>query len=311
MNRGLEDVELMTYNHMLFYEQGYSIHLNTEKDPLFYYFDYDERSYNINMEFQHFHQFYEIHILLDQQASHIIEGNYYDIQPYDMVLLRPSLLHKTQYPEGAPKKRLIINFAIPQNTLGLEDAFHSVFSVFDEQLPIFRFSEEIRQYIFNSINEIFTLSKQPSSINPLIIHSKFLAFLGSIYQHRADNIYSQPEASNSIIHKMYSITSYIHSHYADELSLDFLSTQFFISPYYLSHQFKKITGFTLTTYIQMTRIRNAQQLLIYSHMKITEIAERCGFTSFSQFNRVFNKFNGLSPSQFRMQQLDQQKAPDS
>lgn len=301
----------MNYNHLLLYEQGYSIHLNTANDPFFYYFDYDERSYTINMEFQHFHPFYEIHILLDQQASHIIEGNYYDIQPYDMVLLRPSLLHKTQYHEGPPNKRLIINFAIPQNTVGLEDAFHSLFSVFDAKLPIFRFSEDNRTYIFKPLNDIFNLTRQTSSINPLMIHSHFLAFLGSIYEHREDNLYTQPEAPNSIIHKVYSITSYIHSHYNEELSLDLLSTQFFISPYYLSHQFKNITGFTLTTYIQMTRIRNAQQLLIYSHMKITEIAERCGFTSFSQFNRVFNKFNGMSPSQFRMQQLDQQKAPDS
>lgn len=293
----------MNYNHMLLYEQGYSIHLNTSNDRLFYYFDYDERSHNINMEFQHFHQFYEIHILLDQQASHIIEGNYYDIHPYDMVLLRPSLLHKTQYPEGAPNKRLVINFAIPQNIEGLEASYDSVFSIFDEPLPIFRFSENIRQHIFEPINKIFTLSRQHSSINSLMIHSKFIEFLGSIYNYKAENSYAQQEISNSITHKIYSITSYIHSHYAEELSLDLLSTQFFISPYYLSHQFKHVTGFTLTNYIQMTRIRNAQQLLIYSHMKITDIAERCGFTSFSQFNRVFNKFNGLSPSQFRIEQL--------
>ena len=85
-----------------------------------------------------------------------------------------------------------------------------------------------------------------------------------------------------------------------ELSLDYISKKFFISPYYLSHQFKSVTGFTLINYIQMTRVRNAQQLLLYTDMKIADITAHCGFTSFSQFNRVFNKFCHTSPSQFRL-----------
>ena len=48
----------------------------------------------------------------------------------------------------------------------------------------------------------------------------------------------------SSTHKIYSITSYIHSNYAQELSLDYISKKFFISPYYLSHQFKSVTGIT-------------------------------------------------------------------
>lgn len=106
----------MYYNAPLLYEQAYSITINNAEAPLYYFFDYDERSYNINMEFQHFHQFYEVHILLDGKASHIIEGDYYALQPYDIVFLRPALLHKTEYPVGAPRKRLIINFAIPADT---------------------------------------------------------------------------------------------------------------------------------------------------------------------------------------------------
>ena len=81
------------------------------------------------------------------------------------------------------------------------------------------------------------------------------------------NTYVPQEFDDSITHKIYSITSYIHSNYAQELSLDYISKKFFISPYYLSHQFKSVTGFTLINYIQMTRVRNAQQLLLYTDMK--------------------------------------------
>ena len=82
--------------------------------------------------------------------------------------------------------------------------------------------------------------------------------------------------------------------------MEYLAEKFFISPYYLSHQFRRVTGFSLINYIQITRVRNAQQLLLYTDMKIADITTSCGFTSFSQFNRVFNKFCHTSPSQFRV-----------
>lgn len=286
----------------LLYEQGHSVCINSPADSLFYYFDYDQRSHNINMEFQHFHHFYEIHILLDSRATHIIEGNMYALQQYDIVLLRPHRLHKTQYPAGPPHKRLIINFAMPQDTPGLEIAYNNMFLSFEEEVPIFRLKNEPRRAVFEPLNAIFTLSHGSSPLNPVLIHSLFQQFLCVLHQQQDRNSYVMQGIGNSIMQKVYSITAYVHSHYRDELSLDSIAKEFFISPYYLSHQFKSITGFTLTEYIQMTRVRNAQQLLIYTQLKISIIAEQCGFNSFSQFNRVFNKLSSMSPSEFRKRQ---------
>ncbi|MBT2291343.1 helix-turn-helix domain-containing protein [Paenibacillus albidus] len=286
----------------LLYEQGYSVNINTPANSLFYYFDYDERSHNINMEFQHFHDFYEIHILLDSRAAHIIEGNIYALQQYDIVLLRPYRLHKTQYPVGPPHKRLIINFSMPRNIPGLETAYRHMLFPFAEQVPIYRLTGEPRRAVFDPLNAIFTLSHGVSPLNPVLVHSLFQQFLCTLCQQRDRNSYVQDEIGNTIMQKIYSVTAYIHSHYNGELSLDTIAKEFYISPYYLSHQFKSITGFTLTEYIQMTRVRNAQQMLLYTCDKISVIAEQCGFNSFSQFNRVFNKLSGMSPSEFRKQQ---------
>ncbi|WP_379145846.1 AraC family transcriptional regulator [Paenibacillus sp. sgz500992] len=286
----------------LLYEQGYSVRINTPADPLFYYFDYDQRSHNINMEFQHFHDFYEIHILLDSRATHIIEGNVHPLQQYDIVLLRPHRLHKTQYPAGPPHKRLIINFAVPQNIPGLETAYKNMLLPFGEEVPVYRLTGETRRAVFDPLNTIFSLSHSASPLNPVLIHSLFQQFLCALYQQRERSNYVLEEIGNSIMQKIYSITAYVHSHYNSELSLEFISREFYISPYYLSHQFKSVTGFTLTEYIQMTRVRNAQQLLIITRQKISDIAEQCGFNSFSQFNRVFNKLSGMSPSAFRKHQ---------
>jgi AraC-like DNA-binding protein len=289
----------MLLNDLILYKEGYLVEINEPTDKLYYKFDYDSRSYNVNMEFQHFHHFYEFFILLDQSANHIIEGELYEIQPFDIVALKSNILHKTEYPKGSPKKRLIVNFIFSEHLLGLDEDFKELLTVFNHPMPIYRFAETEQKVIFNLFNEIFTLSTSNDALKTLIIHHKFVELLYFIYNYKDRNLYKPGVISDSMTHKIYSITSFIHNNHQHELSLDFIADKFFISSYYLSHQFKKITGFTLINYIQMTRIRNAQQLLLSTNLKITAIAEQCGFTSFSQFNRVFNKLCHVSPSQFR------------
>ena len=101
------------------------------------------------------------------------------------------------------------------------------------------------------------------------------------------------------VRKMYTVSEYIHAHFTEPLTLEGLARQFYMSGYYLSHQFRQVTGFTLTDYIQMTRIRNVQTMLVNTDVPVTEAAFDCGFTSFSQFNRVFRKHIGMAPSQYR------------
>jgi AraC-like DNA-binding protein len=290
---------MMEFEEILLYDKGYSILINNESYPFYYYFDYDERYYDINMEFQHFHQFYEIFILCDEKAVHIVEGDYYALEKFDIVLLRPALLHKTEYPAGPPRKRLIIQFSVPLPVPGLDRALSAVLSVFNEDIPIFRFPDPVRNRIFVPLNDVFTLGKQHWPQLEMIVHSKFQEFLWLLFAHRKDNLYKPEHLTDSITHKVFAITSFIHRNYRHPLSLDNLADRFSISLYYLSHQFKRITGFTLVNYIQMTRIRNAQELLLYTDLKLKDIVRRCGFTSLSQFNRVFNKICESSPSEYR------------
>lgn len=286
----------------LLFEQGYFFKINSASNPFYYFFDWDARTAKFNMNFQHFHQFYEIHILLNDRASHIIEGDYYTLQPYDIVMLRPSLLHKTEYPANNIDyhRRLIINFQFPDAPDELGQMVRQALAPFDADVPIYRFDGEVGAEAFGYLNRIFALGKQPlTPLTRLSIHTNFLEFLCVVARHTADNRYESQELSDSITQKVYAVASYIHHHFAQELSLEGLSKKFFISPYYLSHQFRRVTGFSLINYIQMTRVRNAQQLLLYTERKIADITTSCGFTSFSQFNRVFNKFCHVSPSQFR------------
>ncbi len=289
----------MLIQNLVLYEDKYFIHVNEEKDTIFYSFDYDVRSAELNMQFQHFHPFYEICILLSPNTVHFIEGIPYEVQALDIVGISPNRLHKTQYPEGKPCKRIIIQFNLPTHITGLSNEYQQLMNLFTQPVPIFRFDSELQKRLYGKLNDIYRLAVKEDPMRNLIIHQKFIEFLILLFLNQGNNIYINESRMSDMDSKVYSVAGFIHAHYPEDLSLDLLAEKFCISTSYLSHKFKQITGFSVTDYIQMTRIRNVQALLINTRIPITEVAAPCGFNCFSQFNRVFRKHVGISPSLYR------------
>ena len=300
----------MLVHNLVQYQDAYYIRINHANDPFFYFFDYDSRSADLNMQFQHFHTFYELCIFLCPSAVHFVEGVPYDVQALDIVGISPNRLHKTQYPEGRSCKRIIIQFSLPAHVTGLSNEYEQLVKIFDRDVPIFRFGSELQKRLFGKLNDIYQLAPKTDPMRNLILHQKFIEFLILMFLNQEGNIYSSQAEMSSSESKVYSVARHIHAHYQEDLSLEGLSQQFGISTSYLSHRFKDVTGFSVTDYIQMTRIRNAQALLINTKIPITEISEPCGFNCFSQFNRVFRKHIGMSPSTFRKQYQAQRSIID-
>ena len=92
---------------------------------------------------------------------------------------------------------------------------------------------------------------------------------------------------------------YIEQHSAEELSLTKLAKIVNINANYLSEKFKQVTGINFAEYVARTRFANTCALLRNSDLRISEIAFAAGFQSLSQFNRIFKKFSGKSPTQYR------------
>ncbi len=291
----------MLIQNLALYEDKTYIRVNAENDALFYFFDYDVRSADINMQFQHFHPFYELCVLLGPKTTHVLEGKPYDLKTFDIMGIAPGVLHMTQYPEGDPCKRLIIQFGLPRSVTGLSNEYEQLLSIFHQETPIFRFEPEIRSKLYRKLNGIFRLADKKDPMRDLSVHLKFVEFLTLLFLNQDQNRYSNEAEMTPMQKKIYAVAGHIHAHFAEPLSLESLAGEFFISSCYLSHQFKRVTGFTVTDYIQMTRVRNVQSMLMREGVPITEAALSCGFQSFSQFNRVFQKHIGMTPSQYRRQ----------
>lgn len=95
------------------------------------------------------------------------------------------------------------------------------------------------------------------------------------------------------------IKHYIDKNYTQNLNLNNMAEKIHVSPYYLSHIFKKIYGQSPRQYLIRRRIGEAQTLLIDTDMAITDIALSTGYNNLSHFNTSFVKITGFPPSKYR------------
>jgi AraC-like DNA-binding protein len=92
---------------------------------------------------------------------------------------------------------------------------------------------------------------------------------------------------------------FIEQHCGEEISLTKLAKAVNSSANHLSEKFKQVTGVNFVDYVARTRFEKASDLLLNSNRRISEIAFAAGFQSLSQFNRVFKKLAGKSPTDYR------------
>jgi len=96
--------------------------------------------------------------------------------------------------------------------------------------------------------------------------------------------------------------AYIFRHLYENIALSNLAKHVSLNPNYLSEVFKNQTGLTLTDYIQKQKVDEAKKLLDYSGLSLLEITTQLNFCNQSHFSRVFKKYTGVSPKNFRDKQ---------
>lgn len=100
-------------------------------------------------------------------------------------------------------------------------------------------------------------------------------------------------------YRMREIMQYILANLDQEISLNDLAEQMFVSASTLSRIFKKNTGVYFADYVMQLRVKTALGLLKYSEQNMTQIAMTSGFTNSASFNRAFRKIMGVTPTEYR------------
>ena len=103
--------------------------------------------------------------------------------------------------------------------------------------------------------------------------------------------YVNTSASNP---KILALLDFLNTHLTEDISIDRLSEQFYISKYYLMHSFKEETGYTIGNYLTTRRLLRARDL-IRDGSPITEACFASGFKNYSSFSRAYKKYFKKAP----------------
>lgn len=95
------------------------------------------------------------------------------------------------------------------------------------------------------------------------------------------------------------VTNYIQHHLSQPIKAEEIARELFMSRPYLSAKFKEESGETLTDFILKEKTEEAKRLLRYSEKSSTAIGSHLGFSSLGHFSRVFKKYTGKTPNEYR------------
>ena len=92
---------------------------------------------------------------------------------------------------------------------------------------------------------------------------------------------------------------YIQEHFAENLTVNVLAEHYGMSPNYFSSMFKKEMSRSAVNYITELRINQARELLYHSELSVVDISKKVGYEDSQYFFRVFKKYLGMTPLQYR------------
>ena len=95
------------------------------------------------------------------------------------------------------------------------------------------------------------------------------------------------------------ILGFIHTHYAEKITLDDIANAAFISKSEVLRCFKNIIGQSPISYLKNYRLRNAAYMIENTSYSITTICELCGFDDHSYFSKSFKEVYGCTPREYK------------
>ena len=92
---------------------------------------------------------------------------------------------------------------------------------------------------------------------------------------------------------------YIAENYYKPLTLEIVSHETGFNPNYFSSMFKKEVGVNFSEYLIKVRIKNAKEMLLNTEGSVEDISYAVGYSDIKYFSRIFKKYMGVTPTEFR------------
>lgn len=287
MNRSLQS-QFHTRQHML------------SKDFELYY--YSDR--NLSKVDWHSHDYYEFYFFLEGDVVMQAGEQSYAVREGDILMIPPAVRHRLVIQSrSVPYRRFVFWIS--------RDYCAHLRALSGDYVYLADYAASSRDYCFHTTR--ITANEIQSKLLRILEEmqgerfgrdAQLVLFVNDLILHLSRILYTTHNPARAVEQALYrQLALFIEEHLDEELSLERLADEFFVSRYHIAHVFKDNFGMSIHQYITKKRLARCRQAILSSR-SITEAYESCGFGDYSSFYRAFRKEYGISPRDFRdMQQV--------
>lgn len=252
-----------------------------------------------NMVEVHHHDFYEVYYLLAGEVEFWVDGKIIRMQPGQLLLINPMELHRPVINDNKAVYERIVIWINKEYLESLDTPQMKLSSCFDTTQPghlhLIKPTASERPALTTCIAELVRESYSKDYGSELCAYGLFLQLMVQLNRmsHSAEENHEEQQLSPLVQEAL----TYISEHISQELSLESIAAQFYISKYHLSHAFTREMGISIYRYILMRRLLMARQMLTAGE-SAGQVCRNCGFSDYTSFYRAFKSEYGISPREY-------------
>ena len=244
----------------------------------------------------HTHDFLELSIVTSGHIPYHIEGTVYLIEEGDVLIFNPNIHH----PSFPTLTTYSTSLHIGISDLHIDCSQKKNFIQHKDISPILSMNK-YKDELLSCCKEIEKEQRLRQLGHNFLLKSLVMKLIILLYREMDQD--SIPLELNSISFEsrdkqsiVQVIIDYMNTYYMEDISLDHISKNMFLSSVYISKIFKEETGTSPINYLIQIRLNKAKELLQSQSIPINLVAKSVGYSDAYYFSKLFKKYFGIAPS---------------
>ena len=247
---------------------------------------------SLRYEAVHWHDFYELGMVVDGAARHVVNGVEEMLEPGSVFLLSPADFHEIDTRSVAPLRcyNVVIDPRVVERQL-------------DDLLPPGAEWVPWAAHGFGDAAADFgRLEREAGETRPgaaLMREALVRCLLVELWRRCGDGQSGSRAPAAGPGEEIRRAVRFVERHFREPVTLADAAAVAHLSPNYFSQRFRAFTGLSFQTYLQHRRLQFAHSLLASGDLSVAEVCHAAGFNSSSYFGRAFQRRFGVPPSSVR------------
>ncbi|MBE6996513.1 MAG: helix-turn-helix domain-containing protein [Ruminococcaceae bacterium] len=241
----------------------------------------------------HYHEFYKLLIVLSGTGGYWIDGERYQLESGDVVLLDRRLIHRPEFEREYERVIIYISPEFLETCSAGDCALADCFSRPGQH--ILRLPVRDRERFLGLIRTLEEELGSAEAGKDILSGALLARALVEVYRLQQRGAFPAVQPLRPRDARVAEMLRYIEAHLGEEISVETLAEHFFLSRYHMMRLFREHTGITIHAYIQDRRLMNARDLMGQG-VGATEACYKAGFNSYCTFCRAYNRRFGRSPT---------------